>query len=81
MPTTTRKRLLAEIRTRSGSGDGEVVVVYEYVTVTQTTFTDASLRQLSKVDRGHFLADGRPVDRVDDSTFQVARTGEILRKI
>jgi hypothetical protein len=79
MPTTTRKRLSREIMTRSR--EGEVVVVYERVTITQTTFDDASLRQLSQVDRRCFLADGRPVDRVDDSTFQVARTGEILRKI
>jgi hypothetical protein len=75
----TRRRSEATRYLTENAGGGQIVVV-EWVTI--TTVVPLSGRRPSRKRVSHWtLVDGSPVEYIDEHTFQMVETGEILRKI
>jgi hypothetical protein len=75
----TRRRIEVARYVTENEGGGQVVVV-EWVTI--TTVAPLSGRRPSRKRVSHWtLVDGSPVEYIDEHTFQIVESEEILRKI
>jgi hypothetical protein len=75
----THRRIEAT-RYLTANKEGGQVVVIEWVTI--TTVAPLSGRRPSRKRVSHWtLVDGWPVNSIDEDTFQVVDSNEILRKI
>lgn len=73
-------RIVETDRFNARSDDGTIYTVIEYQNILESRMLDGSVSR-AKGLKSLFLTNGASVNYIDDDTFQVVQTDEIIRRV